>query len=605
MRSLIVLTAGLAAGLTACGTSEPAAEVEKTGAALSVDYFGDTDVVGFHFVVKSVACDVGDTHPQKVLKFNVDLVDGIFPGNISFIAQTFDNDSRHLGADLFVSLPAGTDDDPACYEVMAAPASAIDTSLPATDAASWTPSSDCSTANTDVVGPILDGQTFEVNPPLISQCVGDPIGALDVLVLLNNPPEIKVRFKEDKFAYECETIEVCAEVIDPNDDPVTVEWKRLNGLAFYDEPLESSKTVIGFEDGHRIWEFCATFTPQYTGTYHIRATAFDLDTNSNPIESLLPVPPGGDRDATCVPLDDGDEEFCSRDFLEFPVHTNWIEDTLCWYDDGDGIKEEGELDYAKGSEDTFANRDANLGRGCTITPAWEYYCAGASGSNVQAADPIVAHYLCDCDHGEDCLDETKLYPFCPETPAKEFAKGIGVRYRSFGNTGGGEAYLGVGDLGVGANRVETNFKWADGTYEFEFTYDPNADGGEGELTQSLKATGASTSTDLTFSDVASELSDAAANNTNDLIKICDDPADFDTVEVVVADRDTGNIDLTNLKVDGAATSPDTFTATGFNVTRLSGDFADGFTFSGTITREGSFGTSQELSRIELLVGCLK
>mgnify|MGYP000665198746 CR=1 FL=1 len=54
-------------------------------------------------------------------------------------------------------------------------------------------------------------------------------------------------------------------------------------------------------------------------------------------------------------------------------------------------------------------------------------------------------------------------------------KVAGVRFRSFGNTGGNEIYLGVGDLGVGSNRVEKGHFWSKpGSYPVTFTYDPSA-----------------------------------------------------------------------------------------------------------------------------------
>lgn len=45
----------------------------------------------------------------------------------------------------------------------------------------------------------------------------------------------------------------------------------------------------------------------------------------------------------------------------------------------------------------------------------------------------------------------------------------GARWK--GTNSGGEFFLGVADLGVGGNRVETNYTWADGIYDVQFSYD--------------------------------------------------------------------------------------------------------------------------------------
>ncbi|HHO53962.1 MAG TPA: hypothetical protein ENK18_24600, partial [Deltaproteobacteria bacterium] len=186
------LLIALSATVVACGQSEPVespTEVGETGASLTVDYFGDTDVVGFHFTVERVACDAGDSFVPETIEANVDLVDGIFPGMISLVEQVLDADSRHLGSDFFLTL------EPGCYDVTATPAASI-------DGDDWVASADCATASAEGVE-VLGGQTTETT--LLSQCVGDPIGALDTLVLLNHPPSFDLEIDE-KFNYECEPV---------------------------------------------------------------------------------------------------------------------------------------------------------------------------------------------------------------------------------------------------------------------------------------------------------------------------------------------------------------------------------------------------------------
>ncbi|HHO50158.1 MAG TPA: hypothetical protein ENK18_04610, partial [Deltaproteobacteria bacterium] len=194
--------------LAACGV--PATELGtgqsgQTGASLTIDYFGDTDVVGFHFTVERVACDAGDSFVPETTEANVDLVDGIFPGMISLVEQVLDADSRHLGSDLFLTL------EPGCYDVTATPAASI-------DGDDWIASADCATASAEGIE-VLGGQTTEAT--LLSQCLGDPIGGLDVLVLLNHPPSFDLEIDE-KFNYECEPVNVCATISDPDDDPIEV-----------------------------------------------------------------------------------------------------------------------------------------------------------------------------------------------------------------------------------------------------------------------------------------------------------------------------------------------------------------------------------------------
>ena len=66
---------------------------------------------------------------------------------------------------------------------------------------------------------------------------------------------------------------------------------------------------------------------------------------------------------------------------------------------------------------------------------------------------------------------------CPEEEptickGENLSKVAGVRYRSFGNTGGNEVYLGEEDLGVGGNRVEQGVTWVAGTYDVTFAWNP-------------------------------------------------------------------------------------------------------------------------------------
>lgn len=155
----------------------------------------------------------------------------------------------------------------------------------------------------------------------------------------------------------------------------------------------------------------------------------------------------------------------------------------------------------------------------------------------------------------------------------------GVRYRSFGNTGGNEVYLGQGDLGVSANRVEQGLTWVKpGTYDVTFTYDPMA------LTLTTTITGDLTPPTLIY------------NLTGPL-------AAMDSFEINVADRDTNSqVDFLNVTLDGnpvgSFVGNDAFASYTFPSSTLD----DGFTFTGTLVISGPFSGSQELSRVDIQVG---
>lgn len=146
-------------GCVAVEADSGAAGEDTTGARLLMDYSGDTDVVGFHFVFRRTACDADDVFDPFSVEFNVDLADSIFPGMVEDVEQNpTDDEARHLGAEMTVLLDAG------CYDVEAHPAKFI-------DGDDWEPSDECSAAATPDDEPIevLDGETVQV-PPLVSQC---------------------------------------------------------------------------------------------------------------------------------------------------------------------------------------------------------------------------------------------------------------------------------------------------------------------------------------------------------------------------------------------------------------------------------------------------
>ncbi|MBX2797885.1 MAG: hypothetical protein KTR31_09460 [Myxococcales bacterium] len=346
IRPTVVLVA-----LAACSPESDPTYLTQTGAALSVDYYGNTDVVGMHFEVTAVSCEGDDDAGDFFLEANVDLADGVFPGMIEHVETSVDPESRHLGANFFMSLPAG------CYDILAVPASQM-------EGDEWLPSEDCSSAESAGVQ-VHEGQTTTV-PPMMSQCAGDPYGNLDVLVLLNHPPHMELVL-EQSSNYECETVEVCALITDVDDDPVEVEWLDESLMPVWDlSPGELE--VVGFEAGHRVWQACAEITTRYTTSYELRVSAYDL-VGEDRIEDLL-------------------EEESHHAYL-FPLFTNWAEEPMCIDGSGEAVLVEGvSIERAEG---------------CSYTDAETYYCSGAYG-----IDEAVESFL--CDEGE--LVEENLYPTC-------------------------------------------------------------------------------------------------------------------------------------------------------------------------------------------------
>jgi hypothetical protein len=145
----VALTLGGCAG----GIDDP----NWTGARLSVDDLAGTDVVGFHYLVERVPCGFESIEPW-IAEFSVHLLDNLFPGMVDHVEPHFDPSSRHTGADLYLSLDEG------CYDVVVWPASEVDV-----DAGTFTPSSQCSSAESNTPLQVVDGQTTE-SPLLVSQC---------------------------------------------------------------------------------------------------------------------------------------------------------------------------------------------------------------------------------------------------------------------------------------------------------------------------------------------------------------------------------------------------------------------------------------------------
>ncbi len=188
----------------------------------------------------------------------------------------------------------------------------------------------------------------------------------------------------------------------------------------------------------------------------------------------------------------------------------------------------------------------------------------------------------DCDGFTDSEDEGCAAPVS--------AKLAGARYRSFANTGGEEVYLGTPDLGVAANREATEYTWAKpASHDITFSYDKLND----KLIATVSGPNGSASVDFPGLSGKVPAGDCTLDN-------------MDSIEIIVADRDVDSqVNFVEVELGGAPVGGGTFIGDGMfrGYVFSSSDLSDGFTFTGSIELEGPFSISQELSKVEIDVGC--
>ena len=161
---------------------------------------------------------------------------------------------------------------------------------------------------------------------------------------------------------------------------------------------------------------------------------------------------------------------------------------------------------------------------------------------------------------------------------------LGSRFRSFNNTGGEEVFVGLHDLGVGSNRTAQNISWTKpGVHQVVVEYDAD--------TQTLSTTVGSNPT------ISRSVTTAVCSA-------------WDTAQLSVFNRDNGTtVNFNNVVLGGfplgsfnggvggdSVDDVKNWTITGF-------DFTQDFTMTGEVELAGTFGNSQELSRVEFLMGC--
>jgi predicted ribosomally synthesized peptide with SipW-like signal peptide len=216
------------------------------------------------------------------------------------------------------------------------------------------------------------------------------------------------------------------------------------------------------------------------------------------------------------------------------------------------------------------------------------YCDGTEVNNASQTDSWytdIMFYITQsrnndnfsCDNVWD--DKEEVREPVVELGSVDFEDYAGARFRSFGNTGANELYAGEGDLGNGANRSEAGYTWVTpGSHDVEVSYDS------------------------TLNQVTAMIGGTSVTHTAGLV------CEPDALQFSIVARDAGtsvalnNVDLGGnalgdfLVSEGDASEWVTWNVSGF-------DFSSDFTFSGDLDLNGSFGSSQELSKVQVDFGC--
>lgn len=271
--SVLVAVFGLAVGVGCADVDDedPSPDdTDETQLGLTVDFVGDTDVAGFDYTIAECSDQEGIDDSKIVKQQSKDLEDLSLPGMIpEFDNDPFDEDSTHLFADYYTSLPAG------CYDVEVQPITK-----------SGEPSDDCDAALDEGVH-VEEGKTTEAL--LISQCDGADRGGLDVVAALNHPPKIH-ELKFSKFNHECDRVKICATASDPDGDPVEFEWKQIGGPDLVEEmtpkgdksiSCDSESCQFGEYDdyirsGHQKVDSCVEMKLGEAGDYKFKLGVYDL-----------------------------------------------------------------------------------------------------------------------------------------------------------------------------------------------------------------------------------------------------------------------------------------------------------------------------------------
>lgn len=345
-----IIAALAAVTLGACGSGEEPGDapedplIGQTGVALRSDILADTDVAGMAYAITPVDCDTGQAIDDAITAEH-DLEDLLLPGgNPGFADQPFDPASGHLFADHFQALAPG------CYDVSVQP---ID--------ADGDPSDDCAPATASGVEVAAEEVTEIL---LISQCVSDQLGGLDVIAALNHAPElVDVRYEPSKFTCGGETT-ICVTASDADGDPLTL-------VAMAGEGVELSPGEETTHDDGTLTQ-CVDVRVPAPGSYDVTLTVYDQMTGPDgrpvTIESQL------------------DEGLTSHATMTVPVHAMDEEACLCACPEGFTLDDAGETCVREIEADAeFNGEEARVCEGDDLV---EYGALGArfpDGLTVQNA----------------------------------------------------------------------------------------------------------------------------------------------------------------------------------------------------------------------------
>jgi hypothetical protein len=120
------------------------------------------------------------------------------------------------------------------------------------------PSEECGPASTPAT--VVAEATTEV--VMISQCEGDPSGALDAVLALNDPPHIDdLDIDPSKFITKCEEAVLTVTATDPDGDEMTFAWEILPGGPGNPAIADDGATAV--------------FTTDSAGDYEVKVTVTD------------------------------------------------------------------------------------------------------------------------------------------------------------------------------------------------------------------------------------------------------------------------------------------------------------------------------------------
>lgn len=271
MRTALFLL--LAAG---CGSDLLAPSSQEGGVLSRVAVSVDSDVASVQLTATEVDCVTGDPIPGGAVHTDTADLLGMSLADFGLAIDPLSSDSTHDFTDIFLLVEDG------CYDLVAQPLDA-----------DGDPSEDCSVAISDGPVEVVDGETTEV--VLLATCDGDSTGGLDTIIAFNHAPTIvDFHYAPSKFTTTCVPVEVCAEAVDPNGDPLLFTWTVDPGSF-----TVSSSTV---EDGVAIE--CILIDAATAGTSTISVTVQDLLADGTPIEDYLASigNPATSHDSLTAPL---------------------------------------------------------------------------------------------------------------------------------------------------------------------------------------------------------------------------------------------------------------------------------------------------------------